>query len=494
MSINNPILAGFNPDPSICYVDGIYYIAVSTFEFFPGATLYKSTDLKNWEYIGSALTRESQLDLIGCKNSSGIYAPTLRYHEGTFYLVTTNKHKRMNFMIVADSITGPWSEPMLINSMGIDPSLFFDEDGSCFYTSNGTIDGQKGIVGARIDSKSATMLEPLRILSHGVTQCATEAPHLYKKDGWYYLVISEGGTEYGHHVNVLRSKDIYGPYQENPNNPILSNVFEKGNPIQATGHADLCRTADGRWFAVFLAIRLYSKAHLHNLGRETFLTDVEWVDGWPVIGNAGVIDCAHQAAMNRKVLEYSMTISFSERLETYPFLKVRSPKPECYKLGDNTLTLVGEERLTAELGRPTLLALRQRQFLSRFEATIELSALEGKAGVVAWYNSDYFLCLKIRKDTEHPILAEVVSCVHGFEAVVARKQITGHQERLLLSCTTDTERYTFWIEDKMIGSAPVASLCTETTMYMTFTGVLLGIFAEEGSATFHGSLQYTDWL
>lgn len=163
----NPILKGFYPDPSICYANGRYYVAVSTFEYFPAVTIYESDDLIHWKYLTSALNRIEQIDLKGCKNSSGVYAPTLRHHEGRFYLVTTNKNIPMNFLVTADQIAGPWSDPLPIYRSGIDPSLFFDEDGSCFYTSNGTIDGKKGIVGAYIDVENGKLMGELRFISGG---------------------------------------------------------------------------------------------------------------------------------------------------------------------------------------------------------------------------------------------------------------------------------------------------------------------------------------
>ncbi|NCB26720.1 MAG: glycoside hydrolase family 43 protein, partial [Bacteroidia bacterium] len=337
--IQNPILKGFNPDPSICYAHGHFYIAVSTFEYYPGVTVYESSNLVQWMYCTSILTGPEQLDLAGCNNSSGIYAPTLRFHENRFFLVTTNKHTKSNFLMVSDSIHGPWSEIMHICETGIDPSLFFDLDGRCFYTSNGLIGGRKGIHGAYLDVATGTLLEPLSLLTTGVTGCATEAPHVYYHNRWYFLLIAEGGTEYGHHSQVFRSRNLKGPYTEHSPEPILSHVHRKGHPIQATGHADLFCTPEGQWFAVFLGVRVFGKALLHNLGRETFLAPVTWIDDWPIIGSQGHVELSYPLLSDPPKQLRELVVDFSRPLAEYPLLKVRLPKSDCYVQIEGNLLL-----------------------------------------------------------------------------------------------------------------------------------------------------------
>lgn len=481
---SNPILKGFNPDPSICQANGKFYIAVSTFEYFPGVTLYESEDLSTFRYVHSALSKESQLDLKGCKNSTGIYAPTLRFNEGTFYLVTTNKHTKWNFIVHANDIKGPWSDPLLVSPMGIDPSLFFDDDGTCYYTSNGTIEGQKGIVGAPIDPDTGRLLAPLSLISKGCSGCATEAPHIYKRNAWYYLVMAEGGTEYGHHSVVVRSKTLGGPYEENPHNPILSHTHRKGHPIQCTGHADLLRLENGRWVAVFLAIRMPGRALLHNLGRESFLAEVAWEKDWPIIGDGGMVELGDTKS---KLL----FVDFSQDLEDYPLLKVRTPKKACYlqDADEAALSLQGEQKLSATGESPTLLAIRQEEFCSTFEAHLDTENLTAKAGVVAWYNSDYHVKLQVCMPDEATLSVSLIRQVHGFEA--RSESITLKQQQglpLLLQIISDTEHYHFFCNGTKIGSASIACLCSEATMYMTFTGTLFGIYAEEGNATFKKGL------
>lgn len=480
----NPILKGFNPDPSICWANGRYYVAVSTFEYFPAVAIYESDDLVHWGYLTSALDRVEQIDLKGCKNSSGIYAPTLRHANGRFYLVTTNKNIPMNFLVTAESAEGPWSDPLPIHPSGIDPSLFFDDDGSCFYTSNGSIDGRKGIVGAYINRESGELEGNLRLISEGVTGHATEAPHIYKREGWYYLLVAEGGTEYGHQANILRSRAIDGPYEACPSNPILSHVNRKGHPIQATGHADLIEAPDGSWYAVFLGIRLFSKAQLHNLGRESFIAPVTWSDGWPMIGNGGHVELSFPSLERGEETPSIQTIRFDGTLEHYPLLKLRVPKPQCYLQEGSNLTLVGEGPLGKSGGEPTLLALRQSEFATTFTARLHLPSLEGRAGIVAWYNSDYHLKLQVERTGDTTFTVSMIRSVHDFEAVTTCMVIESSSEEMLLTCTSDKEYYHFLADRTLVDSASIATLCTETTMYMTFTGALLGIWAEEGKATF----------
>ncbi|MDO5402806.1 MAG: family 43 glycosylhydrolase [Eubacteriales bacterium] len=288
MLYKNPIIPGYNPDPSICRVGDDFYLVNSTFEFFPGVPIYHSKNLINWELTGYCLNRRSQLELEGCRNSGGIYAPTIRFHNGIFYMITTNVTDKGNFIVHTDNIKGDWSEPVWIDQGGIDPSLFWDDDDRCYYCSTGILDGIRGIVAFEINPMTGEILSDKKLISEGCGGQCAEGPHIYKKDGCYYLFIAEGGTEYAHRETVQRSANIFGPYTPCPHNPIISHKEYKKSEIQATGHADLVDDANGNWWLVFLGIRRFSHALLHNLGRETFLAPVSWSDdGWPVAGYNG---------------------------------------------------------------------------------------------------------------------------------------------------------------------------------------------------------------
>lgn len=305
----NPVIKGFNPDPSICRVGEDYYLATSTFEYFPGVPIYHSKDLINWEMIGHALDRPEQLDLDHVPSTAGIYAPTIRYHQGTFYMITTlvgggereNKPKG-NFIVTAKNPAGPWSEPHWIDGAeGIDPSLFFDDDGKAYYCGNGTPEKQierhhKHIWIQEIDLKtfqlkgergflSSTKYFEQNIIGSAV---AFEAPHIYKKDGIYYLLIAHGGTGMGHAVSIWKSNSPFGPWEDNPNNPILTHRGYSESGINATGHADIFQTQDGDWWSVFLAVR--SNNNKQNvMGRETFLSKVDWSGTWPIYNPEGKV-------------------------------------------------------------------------------------------------------------------------------------------------------------------------------------------------------------
>jgi alpha-N-arabinofuranosidase len=278
-SFRNPIVTGFHPDPSICRVGDDYYMVHSSFEYFPGVPIFHSKDLVHWRQIGHVLTRKSQLNLDHAKASAGIYAPTLRYHNGTFYMVTTLIGSG-NFYVTAKNPAGPWSDPVWLDRSGIDPSLLFDDDGTIYYTrhegmGDGYIGQQKLSLTSRLDGS-------LKEIWKGTGGVWPEGPHLYKIRGKYYLMIAEGGTSYGHMVTVARSDSPWGPFVSNPHNPILTHRALPQNPIQAIGHADLVETPAG-WWMVFLGIRPQG-GQFHHLGRETFLAPVTWSDdGWPVV-------------------------------------------------------------------------------------------------------------------------------------------------------------------------------------------------------------------
>lgn len=289
MQYKNPILPGFYPDPSICKANDTYYLVNSSFEYFPSIPIFESKDLINWHQIGHVLDEYNMITLKqGFPNKTGIYAPTIRFYQGMFYVVCTNvaydEIHDGNFIVSAKSPSGPWSKPIFLDLPGIDPSLFFDDDGSVYYTGT-----HGNIYICKIDVHTGTILESRKEIWGGTGGCAPEGPHLYKKDGWYYLMISEGGTEHGHMVTISRSRSPYGPYESYEGNPILSNRSLE-MPLRATGHADLICDAYDQWWAVCLGIRVISYPLRHNLGRETLLAPVEWHEGWPIIGRNGIVD------------------------------------------------------------------------------------------------------------------------------------------------------------------------------------------------------------
>lgn len=290
-SYKNPVIPGFYSDPSICRAGDDFYLVTSSFNYFPGVPIFHSKDLINWQQIGHVLTTKEQVPLDNkgpiSGISGGIFAPTIRYHDGVFYMITTNINKLKNFLVTATNPAGPWSQPIWIDLQGkfaIDPSLFFDDDGKVYLT---TAPGWL----AQIDVTTGKLITPLTTIWSGTGSWSPEAPHIYKKDGWYYLLMAEGGTEYGHKATIARSKKIEGPYTSNPANPILTHlgISTQQNALQGVGHADFVQAKDSSWWAISHGFRPRNMHHI--LGRETLLTPVEWPkDAWPIINKNGTVD------------------------------------------------------------------------------------------------------------------------------------------------------------------------------------------------------------
>jgi len=292
MTYQNPILPGFYPDPSVCRVGDTFYLVTSSFEYFPGVPIFRSRDLVNWEQIGHCLTRKSQIDLSGAYSSGGIFAPTIRYYDGRFYMVTTDTTGIGNFFVWTDDPCGEWSDPVRVAQGGIDPSFFRDDDGQVWITTSLTMEGHPpGICLNAVDLATGALRDPEPTWIWGGTGGKyPEGPHIYKKDGWYFLLISEGGTEFGHMVTVARSRQIEGPYEPCPHNPILTHRSLM-SPIQSTGHADLFQDTRGDWWMVFLGVRHSGYPPYHHLGRETFLAPVTWPDdGWPFVNGGNPVE------------------------------------------------------------------------------------------------------------------------------------------------------------------------------------------------------------
>ncbi|MEA5116791.1 MAG: glycoside hydrolase family 43 protein, partial [Propionicimonas sp.] len=303
-----PIIAGFFPDPTICRFGDSYVLAHSSFEYAPGIPIWRSPDLVNWTQVGNALVRESQLRLqtmkywldgslmapgsgglpIGSANT-GNFAPTIRFHGGRLWLAVTNVSDFMGGPLVfsATDPAGPWSEAVQIRGLpGIDPDLYWDGDGVAHLTVSSYAQGGPHVMSAAVDLDTGELLEPPTPLWHGTGGQAPESPHLLTKDGWLYLLLAEGGTERGHAVTIARAQSLKGPWEPAPHNPILTH---RGldRPVLNVGHADLVEGPDGGWAMVYLGVRPSGFSGFHVNGRETFLAQVHWRDGWPVVDESG---------------------------------------------------------------------------------------------------------------------------------------------------------------------------------------------------------------
>jgi xylan 1,4-beta-xylosidase len=292
----NPILAGFYPDPTICREGDDYYLANSSFAYYPGVPLFTSRDLVHWTQVGAILDRPSQLDLDSAGVSRGIFAPSLACRPGELWMITTLVDRGGNFLVTTTDPRGPWSDPVWLPFDGIDPSLFFDDDGKVYIVNNGPppgtplYEGHRAIWIQEYDTAAQRLVGPRQVIVNGGVDLAKhpiwiEGPHLFRQNGWYYLVCAEGGTAEEHSEVVFRSRAVFGPYRPGPVEPILTQRQldpARPFPVWATGHADFVQTQRGEWWAVFLGVRPYED-FTFNTGRETFLLPVRWRDGWPVI-------------------------------------------------------------------------------------------------------------------------------------------------------------------------------------------------------------------
>ena len=401
----NPILPGFYPDPSAVAVGDDIFIVNSSFAYFPGLPIMHSKDLAHWEQIGNALTRESQLPLGNDDVSRGLFAPTIRYHKGTFYIICTNVSYGGNFIVTATNPGGPWSEPHYIEGAeGIDPSLFFDDDGKCYYTGTHPnpagcqYDGDWYIYTQELDIENFKLIgEPVDVWNGAMKGVHwPEGPHLYKIGEYYYILHAEGGTGPNHAISVARSKSVFGPFEQNFNNPIFTHRhLGKKYPIQYVGHADLFQVANGDWYMVMLATRpLNGKT---TLGRETFLAKVGWEDGWPVV-NPGLGILTNEVLVNLPESIPTSDLSLSPLEDKhfeftgmkklpYPLIALRNPSDDMGRFGKNGLSL------KCAKGKMSYLGIRQDSHV--FDAVAVLNTQNtlngGKAGVVLFQSDNYQL-------------------------------------------------------------------------------------------------------
>ena len=411
--IQNPVLRGFCPDPSILRVGEDYYIAVSTFEWWPGVGLYHSKDLKHWEQLPSPLRRVSQLNMRGNPCNGGVWAPCLSYHDGLFFLVYTDtktqKHayyNTPNYLVWTDDIRGEWSDPVYLNSTGFDPSLFHDGDKKYLVNMR---NGFRGILLQEYDHEKRALTGPVHTIFKGTELGYTEGPHLYKHDGFYYLMVAEGGTGYGHCVTVARSKELLGPYEVDPQNPMLTSRDHPALSLQKAGHASLVETQNGAWYLAYLCSRPVE--HKTLTGRETALQPVEWSpDGWLRLkgrGNAPLEEIPEPAG-----LPETPTPALPERdtFRTSPgpmYNSMRVPLGSDVSLVEpGRLRLVGRESIVSNF-QVTLLARRQREphCTAETELIYAPSCPEHVAGLAYLYNNEnFYLLVKSAEDTGAPQL------------------------------------------------------------------------------------------
>ncbi|MCR6655834.1 MAG: glycoside hydrolase family 43 protein [Opitutus sp.] len=509
--VRNPILPGFHPDPSICRVGDTYYLATSTFEWWPGVRLHRSRDLVNWEPLGGALTRRSQLNMRGNPDSGGVWAPCLTHADGRFWLVYSDAKSLQgpfkdvrNYLVTAERIEGPWSDPVVLNSSGFDPSLFRDADGRkwlvCQYWRNST--GRDAFAGITLQEYSVTQRklvgEP-RVIFTGSPLGITEGPHLYRKDGYYYLVTAEGGTGWEHAVTVCRSRNIEGPYELHPQNPILTSLDRPDAVLQKAGHASFVEAPDGRWFLVHLCSRPVGAHRRCILGRETALQPLVWPAGeWPRLADDGHVPLAEfelpGAPEQRPYLE-SFHDDFSSRELSPHWNSLREPLESPWmSLSERPgwLRLRGRYSLQSTFDQSALgfrLLHHRCRVATRFEFDPE--TFQHQAGLALYYNTANFYHAYVSASDAGERVVQILACDNRrYRFVLPEPRVIAAQGAVILGARIDGEVLQFFLDDgtgeQLLGPALDATTLSddypvEGGVGWAFTGAFALLCAQDAS-------------
>jgi xylan 1,4-beta-xylosidase len=499
-TLTNPILAGFYPDPSICRAGDDYYIVNSSFAYYPGLPLFHSKDLLNWKLIGYAMDRPEQLNLDSAGVSRGLFAPAISYHNGTFYIVCTEVSKLGNFVITAKDPRGPWSDPVKLPQVnGIDPSLFFDNNGKSYIVFNSIPpnnislhDGHRTIRMFEFDAQNLKTVGEEKLLINGGTDMAKkpvwiEGPHLIKKDGWYYLICAEGGTGYNHSEVVFRSKSPDGPFVSYDKNPILTQRqldTNRKNPITTAGHADFVEDKNGNWWAVFLACRPY-EGDFYNTGRETFMAPVVWKNEWPGF-NLGGDEIKYSypidARLNNKAERFNGNYTFYDDFRTgvlnkrYRFL--RTVRESRYRITDQKkLQLKLHPETLSGKGNPSFIGFHQPHLTGHAATGIEFIAADNnqRAGLTIFQNENayYFLC-------RTAINGKQVVALYKENELLASIPVTSTGS-IYLKINANKDKYSFYFATTknkwQLLKADVDAKHLSTKAAGGFVGSLYGIYA-----------------
>lgn len=470
----NPILAGFYPDPTICRVGDKFYLVNSSFCYFPGLPIFESTDMVNWKQIGNVINRREQVDFGTSRLSGGLYAPTIRYHNGIFYVICTNVSGIGNFIVTAENPSGPWSNPVVLPELdGIDPDIFFDDDGKVYITHNGTPpnnislhDGHRAIYMLEYNLETQKITTERKLVINGGTDMTQkpvwiEGPHIIKKDGFYYMICAQGGTGFNHSEVVFRSRAIYGPYESYAANPILTQTYldpDRKNIVSTTGHADFVELQNGDWWAVFLGCRPY-EGDLYNTGRETFMMPVEWKNGWPEIVNG-------KEAIPMKNKRPNLPLS-KERTEPnngnfvwhddfnsdelgLKWNFIRTPSEKWYELSSGKLLIKPRKESIHTETNFSFIGRRQQHL--KFEASVKLEftpkdTLQA-AGLTAFQNEKHYLLIGKRLNSANKLEVFVErkgdKIYNGKPEIIAKKELEDTSKPLFVKIEGSGRNYSFY--------------------------------------------------
>lgn len=533
----NPIISGAHPDPSICRVGDDYYIVNSSFEYFPGLPIHHSKDLVNWELIGYGLHREDQcngeMNIVDVQSDGGIHAPTIRYHKGTFYIITTNVYNSgdgtpglmINFIITAKNPSGPWSKPHIIEGApGIDPDIFFDDNGKVYFTgTHSPGDMNSNGIGEiwiqELDIKKWKLVGERHTVWDGIFGCCTEGPHIYKEHGLYYLLVAEGGTGKNHAVMIAASENILGPYEENQRNPILTTRHLSNNYfVNSTGHADMIELEDGRWYMVSLGKRNDLDGDA-NMGRETYLMPMQWEptivkweqvseDKWeplrylfPVVAPlTGKVERFTPLPFTDRPQYINNTVIddfLNENLDLrWTFIRV--PEEKTYSLLENPgfLRLYSKPDKIEDRKRFSMVGFRQKE--SDFEFEVKMNFLPDKneveSGVIHYQKEWNYLTNTVIKKRKKYYLEQKLK-EKGKEVVTLKKTILkGYDGNIILKVKSNKDRYDFFYSLNDGSSFDYfTSIEAIKVLDRNYTGALLGLFTTSNGVLSQDYADY-DWV
>ncbi len=523
MEMKNPILKGFNPDPSIIRVGDDYYIATSTFEWFPGVQIHHSKDLQHWQLATRPLNRLSQLDMKGNPDSCGVWAPCLSYWEGIFYLVYSNVRSfdgvwkdTPNYLVTTDDILGDWSEPIFLGSSGFDGSLFHDENGRKWYLSMIT-DHRKelffaGIIVQEYSEKEQRLIGKQYHIFDCTDLGVTEAPHLYQKNGYYYLITAEGGTEYNHAITMARSKNLLGPYEVHPQNPIVTAESAPQNPLQKAGHGDIVETQNGDWYSVFLVGRPLTERGRCTLGRETVMEEMEWrADDWLYAKHSKIprLEIPNPNLPIHTFPKEPIRDDFDTKHLNIHFQSLRVPITEnwCSLLArKGFLRLYGRESLSSYHDQ-SLLARRVQAFHIQASTCLEFepTIFQQMAGLICYYNTAHFHYLHIIGDNDgQRKFLNVLTYDNNFPSELEEYvEVTGHR-RVYLKLDFNRDKLQFYYaitknDWQPIGQVLDGSIISDDYVQhggqryrAAFTGAFVGLCCQD--LTGQGHYADFDWF
>lgn len=443
----NPILSGYYPDPSITRVGDDYYLVLSSFAHFPGLPIFHSKDLVSWTQIANAIDRPEQLDFTGRRISEAVFAPDISYHDGTFYIVNTCVGCKGNFVITAKDPKGPWSNPIWLPFEGIDPSIYWEGDRAYIVNNRAPnetprYDGHRAIWVQEYDWRAGKMVgESTQLINGGVDLSKKpvwiEGPHIFQKDGWYYLTAAEGGTSVNHSQVVFRSKNLRGPFTPWSGNPILTQrdlPNDRTDPVSAAGHAELVQTQNGDWWATFLAVRPYGDDY-YNIGRETFLLPATWKDGWPTILPAGqrVPFVVNRPKLPRQPApklptsgDFGYVDEFDGNSLSMQWIGVRTPKTPVYRISGGNLLIEGGAPIGDLNGVPGFVGRRQQHHMATMGTTVSFApkADGDRAGLAAIQSDESNLFFGVTRVNGKRVVA-LYTRAKGPETLVASAPVEG---------------------------------------------------------------------